>query len=53
MKKKNIEIKVTSEVEEFIKKYPEFENNLLMGSDQKLYVYFSVEDFLKFYKKVN
>ena len=47
MKKKNVEIKVTNEVENFIKQCPELENNLLMGSDKKLYVYFSVEEFLK------
>ena len=51
MKKKNVEIKVTNEVENFIKQCPELENNLLMGSDKKLYVYFSVEEFLKIYKK--
>ena len=53
MKKKKVEIKVTTEVEEFIKKCPELENNLLMGNDQKLYVYFPVDEFLKIYKKVN
>lgn len=53
MKKKNVNIEVNAEVEQFIKDNPELEHNLLMGADQKLYVYFPVEEFLKIYKKAD
>ena len=53
MKKKKIDIEVNEDVEQFIKNHPELENNLLMGSNQKLYVYFPVEEFLKIYKKAD
>lgn len=51
MKKKNVNIEVTEDAELFLKDHPEFENNLLMGSDKKLYVYFPLEEFLTIYTK--
>ena len=51
MKNKQVNIEVNSEVEQFIKDHPELANNLLMGTDKQLYVYFPVEQFLKIYKK--
>ena len=43
---------MNKQVKEFLKEYPEMEHNLLKGSDDKLYVYFTIEQFKAIYKKV-
>lgn len=51
MKNKKVNIPVNKEVEKFLKDYPQFQNNLLINSNEELFICFKVDEFIKMMKK--